>query len=61
MRQFQVVKVSDAWSTAKLTKKVEQELKKLDSEGFEIITVSFGFNSWWIPTAFITVRKEVNL
>lgn len=45
------------WSTSKLTRDVENELKKLTNEGHEIVSVSFGFNIWWIPTAFITTCK----
>jgi hypothetical protein len=46
-------------STARLTKDVENELKQLANEGYEIISVSFGVNMWWIPTAFITTSREV--
>ncbi len=59
MKQFRVFKISNMWSTSSLTRDVENELKKLTNEGFEIISVSFGFNIWWIPTAFITTSKEV--
>lgn len=59
MKQFRVFKISNMWSTSRLTRDVENELKKLTNEGFEIISVSFGFNIWWIPTAFITTSKEV--
>jgi hypothetical protein len=46
-------------STARLTKDVENELKRLTNEGYEIISVSFGVNMWRIPTAFITTSREV--
>ena len=61
MKQFRVFKISNMWSTARLTKDVENELKKITNEGYEIISVSFGFNSWGIPTAFITTSREVKL
>lgn len=47
------------WSTSKLTRDVENKLKKLTNKGYEIISFSFGFKIWWIPTAFITTSKEV--
>ena len=59
MKQFRVFKISNSWSTARLIKDVENELKKITNEGYEIISVSFGFNIWWIPTAFITTSREV--
>jgi len=59
MKQFRVFKISNTWSTSRLTKDVENELKQLTNEGYEIISVSFGVNMWWIPTAFITTSREV--
>jgi len=59
MKQFRVFKISNMSSTARLTKDVENELKRLTNEGYEIISVSFGVNMWWIPTAFITTSREV--
>jgi hypothetical protein len=61
MKQFRVFKISNTWSTEKLIKDVENELKQITNEGYEIISVSFGFNSWGIPTAFITTSREVKL
>lgn len=59
MKKYKVFKISNMWSTSRLTKNVEGELKKLSYDGYEIISVSFGLNIWWIPTAFITTSKEV--
>jgi hypothetical protein len=59
MKQFRVFKISNMWSTARLTKDVENEPKRLTNEGYEIISVSFGVNMWRIPTTFITTSREV--
>jgi hypothetical protein len=59
IKQFRIFKISNRWSTSKLTRDVENELKKLTNKGYEIISFSFGFKIWWIPTAFITTSKEV--
>jgi hypothetical protein len=59
MKQFRVFKISNTWSTSRLIKDVENELKQITNEGYEIISVSFGVNMWWIPTAFITTSREV--
>lgn len=61
MKEFRVVKISEMWSTTRLTRKVERELTKLTNEGYEIISVAFGVNIWWIPTAFITTSKEIKI
>ena len=59
MKQFRVFKISNSWSTARLIKDVENELKQITNEGYDIISVSFGVNIWWLPTAFITTSREV--
>ena len=59
MKQFRVFKISNTWSTEKLIKDVENELKQITNEGYDIISVSFGVNIWWLPTAFITTSREV--
>ena len=61
MKQFRVFKISNTWSTEKLIKDVENELKQITNEGYEIISVSFVVNFWWLPTAFITTSREVKL
>jgi hypothetical protein len=45
------------WSTKELTIRVEKILNTKAQEGFQIVSVSFGLNIWWIPTAFITICK----
>lgn len=46
------------WSTDKLTRDVEKILKEKTDEGYEIISVAFGVNLWWMPTAFITLKTK---
>lgn len=57
MKKYNIIKLSTMWSTSNLTKRVEQELNEKTIDGYEIITVAFGLNMWWMPTAFITVCK----
>ncbi len=54
---YKVISASDMWSTKRLTKKIEEILNKETQNGWKIISVSFGFNIWLIPTAFITIAK----
>jgi phosphoserine phosphatase len=57
MKQFRVMKVVDLWSTNRLRRKVERLLNQLANEGYEVVSVSFGFNIWFAPKAYITVKK----
>ena len=41
-------------------KKVEKMLAEKESEGWEVVSVAFGLNLWWMPTAFVTLRKRGN-
>ncbi len=45
------------WSTKQLITRVEKILNEKNQEGYQIVSVSFGLNIWWIPTAFITICK----
>jgi len=57
MKNFSVIKRSTMWSTETLINDVEILLNRKSKEGYEIVTVAFGVNMWWMPTAFITVAK----
>lgn len=54
---YSIVKVSTMWSTNSLKKKVENILNEKTKVGYDVVTVAFGLNMWWMPTAFITLRK----
>ncbi len=60
MKIFKVKKYSTTWSTSGLTEKGEVELAKFTKEGWDIVSVAFGVNLWWMPTAFITISKLNN-
>ena len=57
MKTYSIITVSTMWSTNALKQKVEKTLNEKTIEGYEVVTVAFGLNIWWIPTAFITLRK----
>lgn len=57
MKKYEIIKISEMWSIETLRKNVETLINKKSNEGFEIITVAFGVNLWWMPTAFITICK----
>ena len=58
MKKFTLIKESTMWSTDSLTKKVEEILDQKVQEGYEVVSVAFGVNIWWMPTAFITLAKN---
>ena len=55
---YSVISESSMWSTDTLKQKVERILNKKTRDGYEIVSVAFGVNIWWLPTAFITLRKN---
>jgi len=57
MKNYQVLAVSDAWLTKKLSEIAERLMNEKVAEGYEINFVTFGYNSWMKPTLFITISK----
>lgn len=57
MKVYFVIKVSTWWTTDQLTSKVEKLVNEKAAQGFEIVSVSFGLNMWYMPTAFVTISK----
>ena len=45
------------WSKDGLKNDVESLLNEKTAQGYEIVSVSFGVNMWWMPTAFVTICK----
>ena len=43
-----------AWSARTLAAKVEKILKEKTADEWEIVSVSFGINMWWMPTGYVT-------
>jgi len=60
-KEFKVIKFSTMWSTSILTEKVEKELYKKSDEGWDIISVAFGVNLWWMPTVFISLSRQIEV
>jgi hypothetical protein len=59
MKSYSIIKKTNIWSLNSLVTEVENILNEKTKEGYEIVTVSFGTNLWWFPTAFITLAKNV--
>jgi hypothetical protein len=57
MKTYKIIKLSTMWSTSSLTAEVEKALNETTGNGYEIVSVAFGINIWWMPTAFSTVCK----
>jgi len=60
-KEYKVMKFSTMWSTLGLTEKVEKELYQKSDEGWDIISVAFGVNLWWMPTAFISLSRQIEV
>ena len=57
MKKFEIIKISKIWSTNTLRRNVKTLINKKSEDGYEIITVAFGVNLCWMPTAYITICK----
>ncbi|QWX82969.1 hypothetical protein H0I23_10900 [Cellulophaga sp. HaHaR_3_176] len=57
MRKYTIIKRSNCWSSETLRLEVEQFINEKNAEGYEIVTVSFGTNLWYVPTAYVTLCK----
>jgi hypothetical protein len=57
MKTYSVISASSKWSTSELKRKVEIILNEKTRDGYEVVSVAFGVNIWWIPTAYITLSK----
>lgn len=57
MKTYTIISESSMWSTAKLKSRVELVLNEKTQEGYEIVSVAFGLNVFWVPTAYITLKK----
>ncbi|MFM7709432.1 MAG: hypothetical protein ACKO5C_00815 [Ferruginibacter sp.] len=57
MKTFTIITESSMWSTKQLIKKVEATLAQKSAEGFEVVSVTFSYSVWGIPTAYITLAK----
>ena len=58
MKVYRIFKLSSMWSTTTLIREVEELLNEKITDGYEIVTVSFGVNRWWMPTAYVTICKK---
>lgn len=58
MKKFEIIRVSDWFSTKSLMRKAENVANQKGQEGYEIVNISFGFNIWLVPSAYITITKS---
>jgi hypothetical protein len=58
MKNCSVVTASSMWGTQKLIKKTEDLINEKTREGFTVVSVSFSYDTWNVPTAFITLSRE---
>ena len=57
MKCYSIIKLSTMWSSDTLKNNVEELINDKAKDGYEIVTVAFGVNMWWMPTAYITICK----
>lgn len=59
MKIYRIIKITNCWSTNDLRREVECLVNEKSREGYDIVTVSFGVNLWWMPTAYITISQNI--
>ena len=57
MKYYSIIKLSTMWSSETLKNDVEDLINEKGNAGYEIVTVAFGVNMWWMPTAYVTICK----
>jgi len=57
-KEFSILKRTHLYSTSELRTEVEAYLNMLSADGWEIVSVSFGFSGLFMPAAFITMCRE---
>jgi hypothetical protein len=57
MKTFTILTIKNSWSTNKLKIEVEKVLNEKTQEGYEIVSVDFGYTIWGIPVAYITICR----
>lgn len=57
MKVYRIIKLSTNWSSETLRINTEKMINEKVNDGYEIVTVAFGVNMWWMPTSYITVCK----
>ena len=55
--EIKIFRYRDWYSTDSLIRKVEEALAELQMEGWEVVSVPFGFDNWYRQNAFVTVRR----
>ena len=56
-QSYSIISLSTMWSTNNLKKRTEKLLNEKSTEGYQVISVAFGMNLWWMPTVFVTLYK----
>lgn len=57
MKKYEIIKMSESWSTNKLRAKVEKFINEKHQQGYEIVAVSSSIDFWQTSTALITICK----
>ncbi len=60
MKEYKIIRVSDFWSTKVLREKAENLINQKSKEGWEVVTVSFGFTIWFVCSFYITFSRKVD-
>lgn len=57
MKEYQILRVSNFWSTKTLREDTEKLINEKSAEGWEVVSVSFGVTIWLVLSFYITLSK----
>ena len=54
--EYKVIRILK-WTSNSVRRKVEEFLNNEMAEEWEVVSVSYGLNNWFLPTSLITIKK----
>ncbi len=58
MKEYKILRVSNAWSTNKLQEEAQKLINQKNSEGWEVVSVSFGYTIWLVSSLSSLCQKQ---
>ncbi|GAB3721929.1 DUF4177 domain-containing protein [Spirosoma lituiforme] len=58
MKEYQILRVSNFWSTKTLREDAQKLINEKSAEGWEVVSVSFGVTVWLVLSFYITLSKS---
>ncbi len=57
MKEYQIIRVSNFWSTKTLREETQALINQKSAEGWEVVSVSFGVTIWLVLSFYVTLSR----